>query len=144
MSLASTRGFTLIELLAIIVLMGLAASALLGLYGNVAGTMDDNHDTQVAAQFAQECSEHILAFRRSTAAGYGYDNIPVGAGVNVCNGFTGFGDFATPPATVDVAAHTSASLPACPSATAGACRLVTVRVAKGTQTLARNEFMLVR
>jgi hypothetical protein len=64
--------------------------------------------------------------------------------VNICNGFTGFGDFATPPATVDVAAHSSATLPACPSAAAGSCLLVTVRVVKGPQTMVQNVLMLVR
>jgi type II secretory pathway pseudopilin PulG len=141
---ARCRGFTLIELIAIIVLVAMAATALLGLYANVSGTMDDNQDTQVAAQFAQECSEHVLAFRRSTAPGRGYTNLPIGPGVNLCNGFSGFSDFATPPATVDVVAHSAASLPACPSAAAGSCLLVTVRVDKAGDTLARNEFMLVQ
>ena len=123
-----SRGFTLIELVAIIVLLSIVGTAILALFGQVGRSLVTNQDTQTGAQVAQACAEQILAFRRSTLAGYGYANVVVGSNTGACNaGFTAVGGVTAAP-TVNVVSHSSGSLPACPSATAGSCKLVTITV----------------
>ncbi len=137
------RGFTLIELVAIIVLLSVGATALLALFDQVGRSIATNQETQTGAQLAQACAEQIMAFRRNTAAGYGYANVTVGNATGACNaGFTAVGGFTTTP-VVNVAAHNSASLPACPSATAGVCKLVDIQVDKGGARAASLTLLLV-
>lgn len=136
-------GFTLIELVVIIVLLSVAGTIILGLFGQVGRSLVTNQDTQTATQSAQACAEQILAFRRSQLAGYGYTNIAVGASTGACNaGFVAAGGVTTAP-TVSVVAHSSASLPACPSATAGDCKLVTITVLANGSQAASLSLMLV-
>jgi len=138
------RGFTLIELVAIIVLLSVGATALMALFGQVGRSIATNQETQTGAQLAQACAEQIMAFRRNTAAGYGYANVLVGNATGACNaGFTAVGGFTTAP-VVNVAAHNSASLPACPSATAGDCKQVDIQVDKGGVRAASLSLLLVR
>lgn len=136
-------GFTLIELVVIIVLLSVAGTIILGLFGQVGRSLVTNQATQTATQAAQACAEQILAFRRSTVAGYGYANVAVGASTGACNaGFVAAGGVTSAP-TVSVVAHSSGTLAACPSATAGDCKLVTITVlANGTQA-ATLSLMLV-
>ena len=141
MNARHARGFSLIELIAIIVLVSVAAVGILSVMGNVVTTFDDNQDIQTAAQLAQECSEFVMAFRRSSLPAQGYANIANGVNTGICNAFTGIAGFGTPPAVVNVTAHTSASLAACP-ATATECKQVVVTVSKGGTVQARTEFML--
>jgi prepilin-type N-terminal cleavage/methylation domain-containing protein len=137
------RGFTLIELVAIIVLLSVGATALLALFDQVGRSIATNQETQTGAQLAQACAEQIMAFRRNTAAGYGYANVLVGNATGACNaGFTAVAGFTTAP-VVNVAAHDSTSLPACPSATIGACKQVDIQVDKGGVRAASLSLLLV-
>jgi prepilin-type N-terminal cleavage/methylation domain-containing protein len=142
---ARQRGFTLIELVAIIVLLSVGATSLLALFGQVGRSIATNQETQTGAQLAQACAEQIMAFRRNTAAGYGYANVAVGNDTGACDaGFTAVGGFAvTDTPVVNVTAHNSASLPACPSATAGACKQVDIQVNKGGVRAASLSLLLV-
>lgn len=140
---ARSRGFTLIELVMIIVLLSVAGTAILGMFGQVGRSLVTNQDTQTGAQAAQACAEQILAFRRSTLAGYGYANVTVGNNTGACNaGFTAVGGVTAAP-TVNVASHSSGSLAACPSATAGDCKLVTITVNSNGLQAANLSVLLV-
>jgi Tfp pilus assembly protein PilV len=135
------RGFTLIELVAIIVLMSVGAVAILSLFGQTGKSLATNQETQTGAQLAQACAEQIMAIRRSPTGGYAA--ITTGAATGVCNtGFVAVGGFTTPP-VVNVTAHNSSSLAACPSATAGDCKQVDVQVNKGGVRAASLSLMLV-
>lgn len=139
------RGFTLIELVAIIVLLGIVGTAILGMFGQVGRSLVTNQDTQTGAQLAQACAEHIMTLRRSPTAG-GYASILVGLDTNVCDAsFAAFPPVAgfTAAPVVDVAQHTSATLLACPSVTAGSCKLVDIKVDNGGTQVATLTLMLV-
>lgn len=127
------RGFSLIELIVVIVVIGIGAVALLALFAGVAKSVGSNEDIQTAVQMAQECSEHVMAVRRHPAQGF--------ASVTdaVCNvlpaplpGFT---------RTVEVS-NLTASLP-CTVATAGTCKRVAIKIAKGADTPAELTLMVV-
>jgi prepilin-type N-terminal cleavage/methylation domain-containing protein len=137
------RGFTLIELVAIIVLLSVGATALLALFGQVGRSIATNQETQTGAQLAQACAEQIMAFRRNTAVGYGYANVVVGNAPGACDaGFTAVGGFTAAP-MVNVTAHDSTTLPACPSAMVGACKQVDIQVSKGIVRAASLSLLLV-
>lgn len=143
MSIGS-RGFSLIELVAIILLLSVAGTAILALFGQVGRSLVTNQDTQTAAQAAQACAEQILAFRRSPLPGYGYANVAVGGNTGACDsGFTAAGGVTTAPA-VSVVSHSSGTLPACPSATAGDCKLVSIAVDSNGVRAASLNLLLVR
>ena len=69
---AHTRqtGFSLLEIIITIVVLGIAAVAILSMFGQAAGSLAINEDIQTAAQLAQSCSEHVLATRRASPSGY--------------------------------------------------------------------------
>lgn len=139
------RGFTLVELIAVIVLLSIMGTIMLGLFGQVGRSLVTNQETQTGAQLAQACAEHIMTLRRSPAAG-GYASILVGLDTNVCDAsfatFPPVPGFTTAP-VVDVAQPTSATLLACPSATAGGCKLVDIKVNKAGLQVATLTLMLV-
>jgi len=138
-----SRGFTLIELVAIIVLLSVGATAILALFGQVGRSIATNQETQTGAQLAQACAEQIMAFRRNAGVGYGYANVAVGNATGACNaGFTAVGGFTTAP-VVNVTAHDSTSLSACPSAIAGACKQVDIQVNMGIVRAASLSLLLV-
>jgi type II secretory pathway pseudopilin PulG len=138
-----SRGFTLIELVAIIVLLSIAGTAILGMFGQTGRSLVISQETQTGAQLAQACAEQIMAFRRNAAVGYGYANVAVGNATGACNaGFTAVGGFTTAP-VVNVTAHSSASLPACLSAAAGACKQVDIQVDTGGVRAASLSLLLV-
>lgn len=125
-------GFSLIELIVVIVVIGLSAAILLGLFGQAARTLGINEDVQTAAQLAQECSEHVLAAKRNgTVAFAGIDN-------TICASLPAFTGF-----TRTVTVTDAAGSPACTSTSAGVCKQVVVQVAKGGSTLSENTLMLV-
>ena len=137
------RGFTLIELVAIIVLLSIAGTTIIGMYGQVGRSLVTNQDTQTGAQLVQACAERIMAFRRNTTSGFGYANVTVGSNTGACNaGFTAVGGFTTPP-VVDVTAHNSTTLPACPSLVADSCKQVDIRISRDGLQAANLSLMLV-
>lgn len=138
------KGFSLIELVAIIVLLSVGATAFLALFGNVSRTLDENQDTQTGIQLVQECAEYIMAFRRSTDPARGYGGIATGTNTGLCNAvFVAVAGFTSAP-QVDVVAHNSASLAACPTAAANSCKQVDLRINKGGVVMARTTLMLVQ
>lgn len=138
------KGFSLIELVAIIVLLSVGATAFLSLFGNVSRTLDENQDTQTGIQLVQECAEYIMAFRRSTDPTRGYSGIAVGANTGLCNAvFVAVAGFTGAP-QVDVVAHNSVSLAACPTVAANSCKQVDLRINKGGVVMARTTLMLVQ
>lgn len=142
--IARSGGFTLIELVAIILLLSVAGTAILALFGQVGRSLATNQDTQTGTQAAQACAEQMMAFRRSPLPGYGYANVVVGNNTGACNsGFVAAGGVTTAP-TVSVVSHSSGTLPACPSATAGDCKLVTITVNSNGVQAANLNLLLVR
>ena len=128
-----SRGFSLIELIALIVVVSIAAVVLLAQFGGIAKSLASNEDIQTAAQFAQECSEHVMAVRRNPAQGF------AAVTDTVCDvlpaplpGFT---------RTVDVTELTTS--PPCTVITAGTCKQVIVSIAKGVITPAAVTLMVV-
>lgn len=134
------RGFTLIELVAIIVLLSVAAVTIFPMFAQTGRSIATNQETQTGAQLAQACAEKIMALRRGAG---GYAAIVTGNNTGVCNtGFAAIAGFTTAP-TVNVTAHNSASLAACPSATAGDCKQVDIQVDKDGVRAASLTLMLV-
>ncbi len=125
-------GFSLIELIVVIVVIGLSAAILLGLFGYAARTLGINEDAQTAAQLAQECSEHVLATKRNgTVAFAGIDN-------TICTTLPAFIGF-----TRTVTVTDAAGSPACTSASTGVCKQVVVQIAKSGNSLSETTLMLV-
>jgi Tfp pilus assembly protein PilV len=132
---ARQRGFTLIELVAIIILLSIAGTAILGMFGQVGRSLTTNQDTQTGAQLVQEKAEQILADRRNPARGFAWimaANYPAETPIS---GFAAFDR------SVTISDITTS--PPCPVTTAGTCRQVVVRVSMGLVTVARNTFMVV-
>jgi prepilin-type N-terminal cleavage/methylation domain-containing protein len=132
---ARQRGFTLIELVAIIVLLSIAGTAILGMFGQVGRSLTTNQDTQTGAQLVQEKAEQILADRRNAARGFAWI---VAANYPAETPISGFAAFDRSVTISDIATS-----PPCPVTTAGTCRQVVVRVSMGLVTVAQNTFMVV-
>jgi prepilin-type N-terminal cleavage/methylation domain-containing protein len=60
-----TTGFTLIELIAAMVVISVGFVGLARLFANTNAGLSSAEGTQRAAQYAQECAEHVLAVRRN-------------------------------------------------------------------------------
>ena len=109
------HGFSLIELLVVIILLSIISVALVGMFGQLAGKVDINHDINAAAQMAQECGEYLLAQRRENGFTMG--------GVTNCSALSSFNSNA--PATVSVTdPYSGAGCPATAS-----CKLFNVAAA---------------
>ncbi|MHB8453798.1 MAG: type II secretion system protein [Acidiferrobacterales bacterium] len=125
------NGFTLIELVMVIVLLGIAAVAIVGGYGTVARSLGENQDIQTAVQLAQACGEYVLAARRDNPA-IQYTGVK---GANFCSSVLGtFQSF-----NINLSYTDPYTGSGCP----GKCKLVTINVVKGTDTLATSNLMLV-
>ena len=132
---ARQRGFTLIELVAIIILLSIAGTAILGMFGQVGRSLTTNQDTQTGAQLVQEKAEQILADRRNAARGFAWI---VAANYPAETPISGFAAFDRSVTISDITTS-----PPCPVTTAGTCRQVVVRVSMGLVTVAQNTFMVV-
>lgn len=73
---AASGGFTLIESIIVVVVLSIAAVTVAQLAGNIFNSQANNKTLQVGMQLMQECAEHVLATRRSSASGYGYAVTP--------------------------------------------------------------------
>lgn len=126
-----SRGFTLIEVIATMVLLSVGAAGIIGMYSNVGHTLGSNQDIQTAAQLAQECSEYVLAARRNNVA-IGYAGV---TGANFCS--------AALPVMAGFTVTTTVLDPYAPAFCPGACKRVTISVAKGADVVATSILMLV-
>ena len=126
-----SRGFTLIEVIATMVLLSVGAVGIIGMYSNVGRNLSGNQDMQTAAQLVQECSEHVLAQRRNNVA-IGYAGV---TGVNFCS--------AALPVMAGFTVTTTVLDPYAPAFCPGACKRVTISVAKGAVVVATSTIMLV-
>jgi type II secretory pathway pseudopilin PulG len=127
----ANRGFTLIELIMIMVALGVMGAFLASTTAQLPRALEVNEVAQTAAQFAQQCSERVLARRRSSAVGAGYGSIVSG----ICAGLL------TPGYTVtDTVADPYVGV-ACPPL--ASCKQVTVTVTRNAVTVAGADLMLV-
>ncbi len=128
-------GFSLIELVIIIVVVSIAAVGMLALFGVVGRSLAINEDTQIAAQVAQECAEHIMAVRRNPLQGY------AAITTTICD----TPPLPAPPAgfTRTVAVTPLATNPPCTVAAAGTCQQVQVTVTTPTTAPAVLTLMVV-
>ncbi len=131
------KGFSLIELVAVIVVLGIAAAVFATGFAQLPRSLGVDEKVQTAAQFAQECGEHIVAFRRDSDPARGYDNIPAGTGIAICNGLTALPAGYTRSVDVTDASGT----PPCPSG--AACKQVVVTASSGAYS-SRISFLLVK
>lgn len=127
------RGFSLIELIVVIVVVGIGAVALLALFANAAKSVGPNEDIQTAAQMAQECSEHVMAVRRNPAQGF----------ASVTNAVCNVLPAPLPGFTRTVEVSDLIARPPCTVATAGTCKQVAIKIAKGADTPAELTLMVV-
>ena len=91
----SQRGFTLIETLVVVVVLGIAASTIIVLQGDIFARQISNKDLQIGTQILQECAEQVLAIRRR-APSAGYAAVTTAA----CNSLGNIGGFGVPTVTL--------------------------------------------
>jgi prepilin-type N-terminal cleavage/methylation domain-containing protein len=127
------RGFTLIELIMIMVVLGIMGAFLASTMAQLPRGLEVDTVAQTASQLAQQCSERVLARRRSSAPGQGYASIVIAS--DPCAGLPNLGYTVT--GTVDL----SGSDPPCPPL--ASCKQVTVTVTRNLVTVAKTVFVLV-
>jgi type II secretory pathway pseudopilin PulG len=132
----TARGFSLIELIMIIVAIGVMGAFLATTSSQLPRSLEVSEGAQTASQLAQQCSEWVLARRRSTAAGFGFGSIVSDA----CLVLPTLTDYAV---TDTVTVTDSSGDAACPSALANSCKRVVVTVTRNGVTVAVNDLMLV-
>ena len=134
---ALAAGFTLIEMIIVMVILGIAATAVLTMVANVGNRQSDNMDLQVGAQLLQECGEYIVAQHRRDQTFYASQLVSSAT----CFGIPSFGGFGQP--NVVVTDHTGGT--GCPTAPGTPeCKLVTITVTKGGASLNPVNMILVK
>lgn len=136
----AARGFSLIELIMIIVATSVMGALFATSYSQLPRAVEVSEGAQTAAQLAQQCSEQVIARRRSTAVGQGYASITIGS--NPCSAPVLPAALAAYSVT-GVVTDLSGISPPCPSAVAGSCRRVQVTVTRNGVTAAVTNLMLV-
>jgi prepilin-type N-terminal cleavage/methylation domain-containing protein len=119
------RGFTLVEMVVVMVIVAVGLLGLTRMFNDNVAAFTSGEDVQRAAQYAQECTERILALRRNLSY-FGTTEITTTA----CDSSTlptGFARTITFGATDP---YTGTSSTACPNGVS--CRNVTVTVTKGS------------
>lgn len=127
------RGFTLVETLMVMVVLGIAASTVISLQGNIFLGQSANMDMQVGVQLMQRCAEQVLGIRRHWPIS-GYPLVTT----TVCNGLGTYGGFGTPVLTLRD--DSGASVSACASTTC----TVSIRVGKDGSNLAPISLRLTK
>jgi len=128
---ADQQGFSLLELVITIVVLGIAAVAILSMFGQAAHSLAINEDIQNAAQLGQSCSEHILATKRRYVFGFSLIDTSICDALPTPSGFT---------RSVTVTDPYSGS--ACPGG--AACKEVHVIIVQGTATMVDIPLLLSR
>ena len=128
-------GFTLVEMVIVMVIVAVGLLGLTRMFNDNIATIISGEDAQRAAQYAQECTERILALRRNlsyfsttTITSHVCDTSTLPTGFERVVGFG-----ATDP-------YTGTSSTACP--TGISCRDVTVTVSKGTVSAATTVMLV--
>jgi prepilin-type N-terminal cleavage/methylation domain-containing protein len=132
----SQHGFTLVELVVVMVIVAVGLLGLTRMFNDNVSAVVSGEDVQRAAQYAQECTERILALRRNLSY-FGTAEITS----TVCDTSTlpaGFTRAVTFVGSSDP--YTGTSSTACP--TGRLCRDVLVTVTKGSVS-AQTTVMLV-
>jgi len=136
------RGVSLIEMIIAIVILGIAASLASAGLITIARSVSIDEDIQGATRLAQQCSEHILTFRRAqSSSGNRWSQVSTGTST-ICDSVANDAAY-TRTVTVTDPSPTS---PPCPSTSAGTCKVVTVTFTKtlinGASYSANVNFML--
>lgn len=126
------RGFNLIELVMVILAIGVMGAILAPVFTQLPRSVAVSENAQTAAQLAQQCSERVLARRRSILVGFAPIASGTCAGLPTLPGYT----------VTDVVTDLSGVAP-CPSATLNSCKRVAVTVTLNGATAAATDFMLV-
>ena len=143
------RGFTIIEMVIVIVLMGIAAAAVVGMVGQVASGQAENTELQAGAQLLQECGEWLVANHRRDENFF--PNVLTGTSANCFGGSAAYdpdGSGVTPSfsavsVTVTDAAGTSACPPNVPASPVE-CKNAKLTLTNGSVTLNPVNIVLVR
>ena len=122
--LLAHTGFTLIETMMVMVVLGIAATTIVSLQGNIFQGQANNKDMQVGVPLLQECAEQVLALRRQSVSGYATVTS------SACSGMGNYGGFGVP--VVTLRDDSNASVTACASTTCTA----TITIGKGGSNLA--------
>jgi len=133
---AVAAGFTLLEVIIVMVIIGIAATAVLTMVANLSNRQTDNSDLQVGAQLLQECGEYIVAQHRRDKTFY----VSQLASSATCFGLSSFGGFGQPNVVVTAMTAGSDGCPASPAE----CKLVTITVTKSGTSLNPLNIMLVK
>ncbi len=129
---ATQRGFSLIELILVIVILGIAGTAVLGQFAYIGPGLLNSEAMQTAAQLAQERAEEILADRRLN----NYSAATLDALDGTTDTLTSPYDIYTRSISVTAIVAPTARCPA------GDCREITISVSKGGASLADIDFMV--
>jgi prepilin-type N-terminal cleavage/methylation domain-containing protein len=127
------EGFTLLEMIIVIVILGIAAAAVVGMVAHVGSRQSENSDLQVGTQLIQECAENIVSQHRRDD---NFFNVTSGTGSPNCYSLTAYGGFNTPVVTAN--AYTGA---ACPSG--ATCKELSIALTKGGDTFNPVSVMLI-
>jgi prepilin-type N-terminal cleavage/methylation domain-containing protein len=135
-SVARPSGVTLLEMVLVMVILGLAFTALSGLFATAVRTLPVNDQLQSAGQLAQGCADRILSARRTPDFVF---TTPVGTLVTSHCAFTSTAFTLT---LSEAAGPLAASL--CPSGLS--CRHLTVSVTPvaGSGVAAQLDFLLAQ
>lgn len=128
----AARGFSLIELIMIIVVIGVMGAFLATTFSQLPRSLDVSEGAQTASQLAQQCSERVLARRRSAAVGF----VPIVSGT--CVGLPTLPGYVVTDTVTDIS-----GVAPCPSAAANSCKRVMVTVTRNAVTVAVNDLLLV-
>ena len=144
----TARGFTLLEVVLVILLMGIASAAVVGMVAQVAAGQDDNTELRVGAQLLQECGEWLVANHRRDE-NFFPNVLTIGTSSNCFSGSNAYDPDGTGPiasfSAVSVTISNAAGSPACPTAPSGAeCKNALLSVTNGTVTLNTVNILLVR
>ena len=137
------RGFTLLEMVIVIVLMGIAASAVVRMVSQVTAGTSENSTLQVGGQLLQECGEWILANHRRDKNFY-TDVLTVGTSSNCFSGPSAYSGFSTPSVTVTDISGDATYCPTAVGGAAGECKQAVVTLTSGSTSLNSMSIVVVK
>jgi prepilin-type N-terminal cleavage/methylation domain-containing protein len=135
------RGFTLLEMIIVLVLMGIASAAVVGMVAQVGSGQTENSELKVGAQLLQECGEWIIANHRRDENFYPNVLVP-GTSANCFSGPGAYGGFNAATVTVTDISSISPCTDLTPSG--AECKNVAISVSNGSVTLNTLNLTVVR